>query len=214
MVADEIAEQTKVGVVSARIVRTLVRMVLPLFGRMEIHGREHLCDGGKLFVSNHIGWADPIWIAYACYPTVLHQMAKKELFSGALSAGILTGLGAFPVDRERPSPGVIKYAAGLLRRGSWLLIFPTGTRDQSQTEARRGAALIALMASAPIIPVHYEGPTNIGFVHLIKRPKISVRFGPKIEARRSSHDRRMSADLTGALDIAILDLAALSKPID
>ena len=187
--------------------RAFVRIVLPLFARVRIVGAQHLGPGGQLLVCNHGGWADPIWIAYAVYPRCLRQMAKAELFRPKWLARLITALGAFPVDRTRPSTATLRFAAEILRQGGWLLIFLMGTRNRTQTEAKRGAALIAGMAQAPIVPVHYQGPRDILLVHLITRPKIVVRFGASIDVGSHSADRLITTQLTASLDRAIKALA-------
>ena len=187
--------------------RAGLRTMLPLFARVRVEGAQHLGSGGALLVANHTGWADPIWIAYAAYPRWLHQMAKTELFRWKWAARLITALGAFPVDRARPSTATLRYAADLLRRGGYLLVFPTGTRDRSQTEARRGAALIAVMAQARIVPAHFSGPADIRLTHLITRPTIVIRFGQAIEVGSSPETRRTTAQLTALVDGAIRALA-------
>ena len=194
--------------IAAVLLRATLWRALWVFGRVRVIGVEHLSQGGQVLVSNHVGWADPIWIAYAAYPRVLHQMAKRELFRWPWAGWVIGALGAFPVDRGRPSPATLKYAVELLRQGNWLLIFPTGTQDQSQNEARRGAALIASMAQAPIVPVWFEGPTRLSLAHLIRRPTIVVRFGPPLEIGAGARDRRATVQLTADLDRAIQALAA------
>jgi 1-acyl-sn-glycerol-3-phosphate acyltransferase len=178
-----------------------------LVGRVTVIGADRLGAGGKLLVCNDVGWADPIWIAYAVYPRRLHQMAKKELFRSRWLARLITALGAFPVNRGRPSTATLRFAADLLRQGGWLLIFPTGTRDQTQTKARRGAALIASMAHATIVPVRDQGPPDIRLIHLITRPRIVVRFGATIEVGCHSADRLNTTQLTASLDRAMRALA-------
>ena len=64
--------------------------------------------GGKLVVCNHIGWADPIWLAYAAHPRMLHQMAKEQLFQRPWVGRLLRSLGAFPVNRGKPSASTLK----------------------------------------------------------------------------------------------------------
>ena len=194
--------------IAARIVRAILRQALPFFARVEVCGKENVGEGGRVLVCNHLGWADPIWIAYAAYPKVVHQMAKQELFQSAWAARLLRTLAAFPVDRGRPSPETLKYAVSLVTRGEWLLIFPTGTRDQSQTQARRGAAVIASMAKAAVVPVRYEGPAKVRLFDLFRRPTIVVRFGPNIKVSPDSNSRQSTTQLTADLDRAIKALAA------
>jgi len=156
-----------------------------------------------VLVCNHTGWAEPIWLAYAAYPKALHQMAKRELFQSPAIAHLLRVLGAFPVDRGRPSRAMLNHAVDLVSRGDWLLIFPIGTRSQSETKARRGAAVIASKAEALIVPIHYEGPTKIGLFDLLNPPTIVIRFGPDIDVSPSANDRQSTTELTADLDRAI-----------
>ena len=194
----------------ARSLRAVIRAILPFFARLDVIGLDQTTAGGRLLFCNHTGWADPIWIAYAVYPRFLHQMAKRELFRWAWAARLIGALGAFPVDRTRPSTATLRHAAALLRAGGWLLVFPTGTRDRTQTEARRGAALIALMADTPIVPVHYGGPTEIRLVHLLTRPKIHVRFGPSIEINSPLQGREITLELTARMERALKALTGSS----
>ena len=187
----------------ARFLHGLLHVILPLFGRVQVVGREHLVDGGQVLVSNHFGWADPVWVAYAVYPRRLHQMAKRELFESRIGARLLRALGAFPVDRGRPSPSTLKYAVELLRRGEWLLIFPTGTRNQEESEARRGAAAIAALAGVPIVPLRYEGPAKLSLLHLLRKPRIVLRIGTCIETSNVGRDRQSTAHITARLEEAI-----------
>lgn len=196
-----------------RLVRLFLTRILPLFARVRIDGRQHLEGSGRLLVSNHLGWADPIWLAYAAYPRVLHQMAKKELFRSPVLAFWLRRLGAFPVDRSHPSSATIKYAAARLSQGDLVLVFPAGTRGEAQLEARRGAAVIARMARVAIVPAFYEGPRTIALSHLFSRPTVSVRFGPPIlDISSGVTARRASEELTTKLDEAIQRLSDQELP--
>src|SRR5699024_4687983 len=51
--------------------------------------------------------------------------------------------------------GAIKHALRLLKEGRKLLLFPEGTRvkEGADVEAKTGAAMLALRAGVPIVPV-------------------------------------------------------------
>ena len=194
----------------------LLRALLSRFGKVTVCGAEHL-DGpeGKVVVCNHVGWADPLWVGYSALPRTLHQMAKKELFDNRVIGWFVRSGGGFPIDRSRPSAATIKQVISLVQAGKIVLIFPQGTRTRGQAEAKRGAATIALHAKARIVPALYEGPEQIRFTHLFRRPSIRVSFGTPIDI--SAHaltDKEETIRLTAEIDRVLnaLYLAPKSEP--
>lgn len=191
----------------------VLKIVLSRFGRVMVTGAEYL-DGseGKVVVCNHVGWADPLWVGYSALPHTLHQMAKKELFDNPVIGWFVRSGGGFPIDRGRPSAATIKQVISLVQKGKHILIFPNGTRSHNQTEAKRGAATIALHANAPIVPAHYEGPEHIRLIHLFRRPTIRVTFSAPIATPPNSPANKEAASrLTAELDNAMSTLAS-SRP--
>ena len=182
----------------------VLKVVLSRFGRVIVSGAEHL-DGekGMVVVCNHVGWADPLWVGYSALPQTLHQMAKKELFDNPVIGWFVRSGGGFPIDRGRPSTATIKQVISLVQQGKRVLIFPKGTRTRDQTEAKRGAATIALHANAIIVPAHYEGPEHIRISHLFRRPIICVTFGAPIATPLNAlADKEAALRLTAQLDNA------------
>src|ERR1019366_6190235 len=123
---------------------SVLKSLMSLIGKVTVTGSEHL-EGpvGKIVVCIHVGWVDPLWIGYAVLPRTLHQMAKKELFDNPISGWFVRSGGGFPVDRARPSTAAIKHVVSLVEQGNLVLIFPVGTRNQENADAKRGAATIA-----------------------------------------------------------------------
>lgn len=183
----------------------MLKALLSRLGKVEVSGIEHL-DGhaGKIVVCNHMGWADPLWVGYAALPHTLHQMAKKELFKNPVVGWFVRSGGGFPIDRSRPSSATIKQVISLVEQGKLVLIFPKGTRTHDQVEAKRGAATIALHAKAQIVPAHYEGPKQIRFIYLFRRPTIRVTFGTPIAIPSDAPiDKQTALKLTVKLDEAM-----------
>lgn len=183
----------------------LLKVLLSRFGKVTVNGVEHL-DGpeGKVVVCNHVGWADPLWVGYSALPRTLHQMAKKELFDKPVVGWFVRNGGGFPIDRARPSASTIKQVISLVQEGKLVLIFPQGTRNRAQAEAKRGAATIALHAKGWVVPALYEGPEQIRFSHLFRRPAIRVSFGAPIEMSPDAPtDKEASIRLTAEIDQAM-----------
>lgn len=183
----------------------VLKALMSLLGKVKVTGGHNL-DGpiGKVVVCNHVGWADPLWLGYAAYPHVLHQMAKKELFGSPIVAWFVRSGGGFAVDRGRPTPATIRHSIALVERGELVLIFPAGTRSQEEADTKRGAATIALRARAQIVPAFFDGPDRMHVSHLWRRPTIRVTFGaPIATASIGASDKASALRLTAELDAAM-----------
>jgi 1-acyl-sn-glycerol-3-phosphate acyltransferase len=190
-----------------------LKALLSRFGKVTVNGIEHLGGPtGKIVVCNHVGWADPLWVGYSALPYTLYQMAKKELFENPIMGWLVRSGGGFPIDRGRPSAATIKQVILLVQQGKRVLIFPKGTRTRDQTEAKRGAATIALHANAIIVPAYYEGPEHIRLIHLFRRPVIHVTFGAPIATPLGAPaDKEAALRLTAQLDNAMSTLVSSKR---
>src|SRR5207253_3955910 len=156
-----------------------LKVLFERVGKPEIINRpDFLRSGGTgaVIASNHVGWADSLWMAYAVYPRQLRYMSKEELFNSTLSRWVLTHGGSLPIDRADPSPSSIKTAVDMLQHGEIILIFPSGTRSEENIAFKRGAATIALHARVPLVPAFFQGPKQMQVAHLMHRPPIRVTF--------------------------------------
>jgi 1-acyl-sn-glycerol-3-phosphate acyltransferase len=199
------SNQSKLSSYQPTLFIRLLKALLSRFGRVTVSGAENL-DGpeGKVVVCNHVGWADPLWMGYSALPRTLHQMAKRELFDKPVVGWFVRSGGGFPIDRSRPSAGTIKQVISLVQAGKLVLIFPQGTRNRAQAEAKRGAATIALHAKGLVVPALYEGPEQIRFSHLFRRPAIRICFGTPIEIPpHAPVDKDAALRLTAEIDQAM-----------
>lgn len=162
-----------------RFMRQVAKIIVFLVnGRASYEQKEKLPEGNYILVGPHRTWWDPIYFALAASPKEFCFMAKAELFKNPILRWILVHAHAFPVDRDKPGPSVIKTPVKNLRGSELsLIMFPSGTRHSE--ELKGGAALIAKMAKVPIVPAVYQGPLTLG--GLFKRKKVTVRFGDPID---------------------------------
>jgi 1-acyl-sn-glycerol-3-phosphate acyltransferase len=156
--------------------RGCFRLLFASVYRWKIEGHEHVpTEGSAVICSNHISLWDPLLVGSAVKRDV-RFMAKEELFHIPVISFFLKRILAFPVKRGQSDIRAIKTAIQVLRNQEILGIFPEGTRQKAgePEEAQQGAAMIALKAKAPIIPVAVIGP------YRIFQP-IRVVFGSPIE---------------------------------
>jgi 1-acyl-sn-glycerol-3-phosphate acyltransferase len=195
---------------AADFIVPLLKVALERCSRIEVVNRPSLVDlGGAVLACNHTGWADGLAVAYAVYPRRLYFMSKDELFDAHVLGWILEQLGGFPISRERPLPGSIKTAKGLLVRGELVLIYPAGTRGNKEIAFKRGAVTLALMAGVPIVHILYVGPGKIRPLHFLRRPIVRVIFGKPIPAIREARRRDVIYAISGKLKAEISKLGTI-----
>lgn len=134
--------------------RTLMRRLY----RVEVVGGERIpAAGGAILAANHASIWDPFILGVATEREI-HYMAKSELFRFAPLGRVLRSLRAFPVERGGGDRTAMSEAARLLERGALLGIFPQGTSKlERQRGWHRGAARLALVTGAPLVPVQMTG---------------------------------------------------------
>ena len=160
-------------------------LFLYTFTRWQVRHRDRLpASGPVIVVSNHLHIIDPP-IAISSTDRHLYVMAKRELFDVFFAGGYFHAMGTFPVNRFGADVGALRSARNLLRGGHALLMFPEGTRSRGggMRPALPGAAMIALMAKAPIVPMGITGSEAVRFPDIFwawtraRRPRITVELG-------------------------------------
>ncbi len=139
-----------------KFLKVIVKAIFFSLFRVKIIGKENLKFEGKMIIySNHVAAIDPFFI-HCMLDRMPRFMAKKEIFQNKLIAWVVTKLGAFPVDRDNADMNSIKTAFRVLNNGEILGIFPEGRRttDGKMGKFLPGAAMIALRANAPMLPMY------------------------------------------------------------
>jgi 1-acyl-sn-glycerol-3-phosphate acyltransferase len=125
--------------------------------------RTHLVParGPVIFASNHVGVIDgPMLAIYA--PRPVHALTKQEMFKGLLGV-LLRKAGQIRLDRFHTDPDAVKSCLRALRDGRAVGIYPEGTRGGGDfTRFHRGAAYLALVSGAPVVPVIMLGSREPG----------------------------------------------------
>lgn len=176
-----------------RLFRYPVRWLFQRWWRVRVHGREHVpATGPVILAANHLGLLDgPALVALT--PRLTFAMVKTEMFQG-WAGRVLTYVGQIPVDRRQVDRRAIDRAVQVLRAGDVLAVFPEGRRAGGEvSRARGGAAYLALVTGAPVVPVALLGTREPGQTtdQLPRRGgPLHVVFGPPVRLPRLPWPRR------------------------
>jgi 1-acyl-sn-glycerol-3-phosphate acyltransferase len=140
----------------ARVRRPAAALVRRRWPVVVHHAERVPTAGGVVLAANHVGVIDgPLLAVFA--PRPVHALTKQEMFVGALGP-FLRASGQIPLDRFRPDPGAIRASLRVLRDGGAVGIFPEGTRGDGELHRfHHGAAYLALVTGAPVVPVTMIG---------------------------------------------------------
>jgi len=128
---------------------------------LQVSGLENLSlNEAYILVSNHASILDIPAIISAC-PFPVRFLAKRSLIWFPIFGWFLYLAEHILIDRESAQSALksLKKAAGILKKGLSIIVFPEGTRtpDGHVKEFKRGAFLLAQHAKFPIVPLSISG---------------------------------------------------------
>ena len=174
--------------------------------RLEVVGADHLpVSGPAIIASNHDSFLDGIVLG-AAISRELRFLAKAELWRFRLLAWVLDGLGAIPIERGRSDHLALARVRQALNAGQAVAIFPQGAVHGDRAW-HRGAAHMALMTGAPLVPVRLVGTARALSRGRIGFPQLRVIVGEPIDVAHAPEDPDAATELTERLRIAIESLA-------
>jgi 1-acyl-sn-glycerol-3-phosphate acyltransferase len=176
-----------------RVAAILVRRPMLVLTRHDWSGAEHLDGGGIVVVTNHVSYFDPLVFAHFLYDNgrLPRFLAKEGLFRLFFIGSVLRGAEQIPVYRDSTDASSA-YAAAVeaIGRGECVAIYPeaTLTRDPDlwPMVGKTGAARVALVTGAPVIPIAQWGPQDVlapytKRLHLFTRRMMHVKAGPPVD---------------------------------
>jgi len=144
-----------------RFAHIACRIVFVVLWRYRASGAENIPRTGPVIVAcNHVSYLDPVALGIGM-PRMLTYLAKKELFSMPVLGALVRGCGAYPLDRGAGGVAAVRAALRVLKDGRCIGIFPEGTRNLSgQAPEKGGAAFLAALSGAPVVPAAVAGTKN------------------------------------------------------
>jgi 1-acyl-sn-glycerol-3-phosphate acyltransferase len=117
------------------------------------HGTGHVPAQGPVIVAaNHTGVIDgPLLAIFG--PRPVHALTKEEMFRGRLGP-LLRATGQIELDRFGSDLRAVRTCLHVLGHGGAVGIFPEGNRGAGDlSRFHRGAAYLALVTGAPLVPL-------------------------------------------------------------
>lgn len=182
------------------------RPVVRALYRLQVVGAERVPATGPLVVTaNHESAVDGFVLGTAI-ERELRFLVKAELWRWRALAWILDGLGAIAVARGRGDREALERARQALEVGQAVALFPQGT-VRSRGPWQRGAAKLALVTGAPVLPVRLVGTAGALSRGRIGFPRLRVVIGEPLRVERAPATIAAARVLTERIQAAVEPLA-------
>jgi putative phosphoserine phosphatase/1-acylglycerol-3-phosphate O-acyltransferase len=189
-----------------------------LAARVDVAGLEHVpARGGAILAFNHRSYFDVavVSLVAARAGRSVRGLGKKEVLDAPVVGPLARAVGTIRVDRGTGSDEPLDAAALALRGGDVVMIAPQGTIPRGpaffepELQGRWGAARLAAVTKAPVIPLGLWGtervwPRNarVPRIDPLHRPRVTARLGPPVELAYDDPDtdtKRIMAALADLL---------------
>src|SRR5512137_660562 len=167
-----------------KITRFVIRFLLRLLTRIEVHGVENVPTSGNFVIAcNHLGLVDALVPFYVLDNNNLVLLVGEKWEKVAILRWLGRQLNFIFVDRFNPDIKAIREVITRMKQGEVLVITPEGTRSKVGylIEGKPGVSYLAAKAGYPLLPVAISGSFDESFFGQLKRlhrPHITVNIGP------------------------------------
>ncbi len=193
------------GVEPQQVVQAFARPELIPYARFDLAGLDHIPrTGPAILVGNHRSYFDGLAIGFTVSQVgrPLRFLGKKEVFDAPVVGQLATAMGGIRVERGSGSDEPLAAAAEALEGGQLVMLMPQGTIPRGRAffepelKGRWGAARLATMTKAPVVPVGLWGtekvwPRNARVPNVLAvadPPTVRVRVGPPVDLKYRSVD--------------------------
>lgn len=196
--------------ITYRVLRTLLRMFMKSYFRLEVRGQEHLptTGGYVLAPGGHRSIVDTPAVSLAG-PRVLRYMGAESYFNMPGLGWFLRAMGGFPVERSATDRQAMRLAEWILRNGEPLAVFPESTRQEGPVvqELKEGASFLACRTGVPIVPVGIGGGERaLSKGQYLPRPKkVVLMVGEPIYPRDRAEGERVKRSEVKAMTAELHD---------
>jgi putative phosphoserine phosphatase/1-acylglycerol-3-phosphate O-acyltransferase len=193
------------GIEPQQVVLAMARPELVPYARFDISGVEHIpAEGPAIVVGNHRSYFDPMALGMALGKRgrPVRFLGKKEVFDAPIVGQLAKAMGGIRVERGTGSDEPLAEAAAALEMGEIVALMPQGTIPRGPAffdpvlKGRWGAARLAAMTGAPVIPVGLWGTEKVwprserlpNLLAIGHPPTVTVRVGTAVKGLTGSPD--------------------------
>lgn len=142
-------------------------------------------SGGAILVANHRSSVDPFFVQLSAGRRV-HWMVAREYCDNIVFGPLLRALEVIPTNRSGMDTKATRLAIRLANSGKLVGMFPEGRLNHTKeplVSVRPGAALVAMRAGVPLIPLYIEGSPYRREVWspLTMSAQVTITFGEPID---------------------------------
>jgi len=162
--------------------------------RVVLHGTENLVTEPRVYASNHVSWFD-VFVLASVIPRYKF-VAKAELFRIPIFGPGARAVGTIPIHREnrKAAFGAYEEAAGRIRGGDSVIVFPEGTRGSSYDlrPFKKGPFVLAIAAQVPVVPVLVHGTIAVQSreTWLVRGGTVHVHFLEPVHTQGMDYEDR------------------------
>ncbi|MDD2546547.1 MAG: lysophospholipid acyltransferase family protein [Burkholderiaceae bacterium] len=177
-----------------------VRSAGPLLGiRTRVQGLENLpqdAQAGAVLLVKHQSTFET-FLMPAIMPHPLAYVFKKELLRVPFFGWSIGSLDMIHIDRQQGARSfvkVVQQGRALLARGTWVIMFPEGTRTArgEKGDYKSGGTRLAIDTGVPVVPIAVTSAKVWPRKAFIKRPGVvDVSIGPAIPTQGRKADELM-----------------------
>jgi putative phosphoserine phosphatase/1-acylglycerol-3-phosphate O-acyltransferase len=176
------------------LMRLVLHPQLLPFVRLDIGDVSHIPKHGPaVLVANHRSYFDVVALGLTVLKSgrPLRYLGKKEVFDAPVIGPMATAMGGIRVERGSGSDQPLREAARALEAGDLVAIQPQGTIPRGRDffdpvlKGRTGAARLAAMTGAPVIPMGLWGTEAVwprssripNLTNVVHPPPVRTRVG-------------------------------------
>ena len=165
-----------------RTLRSIVRFVMKIITRIEVHDMEKMPSGNLIIAANHLGRLDTaILLCVLDREDIIMAIAEKYKDHPIFGA-IGRAVNGIWLNRFEADYSAMRQILERMKQGGLLVIAPEGTRSKTEAlqQGKMGVAFLASKSGYPILPVAVTGTEDRGIAENLKhfrRSKIVVRAG-------------------------------------
>jgi putative phosphoserine phosphatase/1-acylglycerol-3-phosphate O-acyltransferase len=191
------------GIEPQQVAMALASPALIPYARFDISGTENIpAEGPAIIVGNHRSYFDPMamGLALAQRGRPVRFLGKKEVFDAPVVGQAMRAMGGIRVERGTGSDEPLAAAAAALAAGQLVAMMPQGTIPRGPAffdpvlKGRWGAARLAKMTGAPVIPVGMWGTERVwprserlpNVLRLTNPPLVTITVGPPVELKHAA----------------------------